>query len=44
MAVKRLTNAIQREKIKKDKEDKGLLKKLISVLIAKGIITLDDLK
>lgn len=44
MAIKRLTTENERKLIKENKKNKNLLKKLIQILINKGIITEGDLK
>lgn len=44
MAVKRLTTENERKLIKENKKNKNLLKKLIQILINKGIISREDLK
>ena len=42
--IKRLTTEKERNSIKEKKKNKNFLKKLIQVLINKGIITEEDLK
>ena len=42
--IKRLATPKQRTDLKEKKKNKNLLKKLIQVLINKGIITKEDLK
>jgi len=44
MAIRRLTTESERKNIKENKKNKNLLKKLIQILINKGIITEEDLK
>lgn len=44
MGIKRIATPKQRELLKKKKEKDAKLAKLIQVLIAKGIISEDDLK
>lgn len=44
MAIKRLTTKKERKLIKENKKNKNLLKKLIQILINKGIIVEEDLQ
>ena len=44
MAIKRLTTDKERTLIKENKKNKNLLKKLIQILINKGIILEEEIK